>query len=94
MGKPVQVVFLNRVKDSWYQLSEEERNAIGAKLSGVDDELGAKTLAFANCEWSTSQYTNFGVWEYPSIEAVQKYLAVRRASGLTEHLETTYVVGT
>ena len=65
-----------------------------AKLGEADNELGAKQLVSANCEWSTPQYSFFGVWEYPSIEAVQKYFAVQHEVGGSEHWESTYVVGT
>ena len=94
MGEPVVVVWLNKAKDSWYQLSDEERNAIFAKLTEVDKEVGGKQLVAANCEWSTPLYNYFGVFEYPSIEAVQKYFEVQRESGLPEHIESTYVIGT
>ena len=94
MGQPVLVLWLNKAKESWYSVPEEERQAMFAKLSKADEELGGKSIVNAGCEWSTPQYDYFGVYEYPSIEAVQKYFAAQRESGFSEHMESIYVVGT
>jgi chlorite dismutase len=95
MGQPVLLLFMSRMKDSWYELSEEERDALMDKYQQADDEIGVKHLADGSCEWSTPEYHFIGAREYPSIKAIQKHFDVLREIGFADHVEkNTYVVGT
>jgi hypothetical protein len=94
MGERVINLFMGRMKESWYELPEEEQSQMMEKVGASLDEVGAKRIVIANCEWSRSDYQFFGVQEYPSIEALRKHMEAQRAMGFSSYVESTRVVGT
>ena len=94
MGERVLYLFMTRAKDSWWELSEEEKNALGEKVSESFQKVGGKPVISASCEWSNPKYQMFGVQEFPSIAALRQHFDDQRELGFTKHLEGEYVVGT
>ena len=64
------------------------------KLQEASDAAGRTGIVIADCEWSTADWQFFGVEEFPSIEALSKYIAALREIGFSQHVDETYVVGT
>ena len=73
MGKPVISLALGRMKEPWYELSEEERNDRSAKFQQWRDEEGIRTIIACWSAWSTHQWEWFAVMEFPDIEVLQKH---------------------
>ena len=94
MGQPVLFLWMARATDSWNELSEEEQNAMMAKVGESLDRVGGKNIVMASCEWSTPDFQFCGVEEFPSIAALQKHINDQREMGYLDHGESTYVVGT
>lgn len=75
MSEPIYKFFRGRFLPDWYQLSQEEQKSLLAKLNEALEKLGAKRTILCNTYWSTDEWLWAGVEEFPSIEAVQKYMA-------------------
>ena len=94
MAGPIYKLFLNRMTQAWYELSQEERNAYMAKIGAVLDQLGAKTIVMCTPSWSAEQWAVFGVTEFPNIEAVQKSIDLFYAMDHYRYFEAETMLGT
>ena len=94
MPKPVLLLYLIRMNDSWFQLSEEGREEMQAKAKESFDSVGGKILVMADCEWSSGQWEGFAVLEFPDVEALQKHMADEREMGFSQHYEEMIILGT
>ena len=70
MAQPIYKLFMGRFLEAWYQLSEEERNRLIAKLNEALEKVGAKRPILCNSSWSSDQWLVAGVEEFPNLEAV------------------------
>jgi hypothetical protein len=73
MAQPIYKMFYARMKEAWYQLSKEERDAIFGKLEEAMTKVGGKPMLICDSSWSSEKWSFWGVEEYPSMEAVQEY---------------------
>ncbi len=60
-----------RARDTWWQLSEEERKSLVEKIGKVFNEVGAKQLA--GFRTYSSEWRAVHVWVYPEMEAYHKW---------------------
>jgi hypothetical protein len=73
MSKPVYLLVLGKgVTEAWYQLSKEEQDALWAKVEEADKRAGAKWQLMCNSRWADESIYDWGVIEYPSMEAYQQ----------------------
>ena len=73
MSKPVYQLVLGRgFTEAWYQLSEAEQKELWSKVVDVDQHAGAKWTILCDSRWSDEEIFDWGVIEYPDIEAFQK----------------------
>jgi hypothetical protein len=70
-NKPIIRLLFAKIKDAFYNLSEEEMMAFMAKDRKNLDELGCKWWMI-DCSWSTDEWTAIGVEEWPSLDALEK----------------------
>ena len=94
MGERVIYLYLASLNESWYELSEQEQDAMLADVNESLDAVGGRRIVSARCEWSTPDFQFFGVEEYPGIGALREHMERQREIGFTDYLEETYVVGT
>jgi hypothetical protein len=73
MTGPVYKMFYARWTEAWYQLSQEERSALFAKMEETGGRLGAKQVLVCDSSWNSEKWLFWGVEEYPSMEALQEY---------------------
>jgi len=81
--KPIIRLYFARIKEAYYNLSEEERSEFMRKDRRQMDELGMKLIMTIDCRWSNEEWDFAGVEGWPSIEALE-----RRARFEKEELET------
>lgn len=86
--------FYGKAKAAYYQVSEEERNNILAKLDERLEQVGGKRLVFCNARWWSDQWQWFGLEEFPDIEAVQKYTQYEEELNLFRYIESVSMLGT
>jgi rubrerythrin len=94
MAGPIYKLWLNRFKEAWYQLSEEEQSRHLAKVQEILKKVGAKPVMTCTPAWSAEQWAVFGMTEFPDIEAVQKSVALFSEIGHYRYVEAETMLGT
>ncbi len=94
MAKPIYKLFLGRLTEAWYQLSQEEQNSLFAKDAEALEKVGGKSVLVCDSSWASEQWPFFGVEVYPDIEAVQKYAELQNELNWFRYMESMTVLGT
>jgi chlorite dismutase len=94
MGKKIYAVALGRMKEAWYQLSEEERQEGMAKIGKWREQDGVRTVISCDSTWATHQWEWFSVTEFPDIEAVQRHAAHCAEVDWLRYMDVTTTLGT
>lgn len=93
MAGPVYKLWMSKSNEAWYQLSEEERDAMNAKAQACLEEVGGKSLIMCTPGWASEEWMLFGVEEFPSIEAVQQHTLDLFNMGHFRYLESKSMLG-
>ena len=93
MAQKVYKLFMGKAKEAWYQLSQEEQDALLAKNAENLKKLGAKTDVVCNSTWSSEQWQFFGVEVFPNIEASQKHTAYLNQLDWLRYTESITMLG-
>jgi hypothetical protein len=80
-------------KESFYQLSEEKKKALLAKIEEGRDKVGAKLLVHCHSRWASEQWRGFGVEEYPSLEALQEFSKWQDNMNLFRYMTSETMLG-
>jgi hypothetical protein len=83
-----------RYTGRWYQLSEEEQNAHGAKVEDALAEVGGKRIITCVTGWSDEKWIAYGVEEFPSVEAAQQHAQMLFDIGHLRYTEGESTLGT
>jgi len=70
--KPIIRLMFAKIKEAFYNLSEEEKTEYMRKDRENYDELGMKLLMICDCRWSNEEWDFVGIEEWPTIEALEK----------------------
>ena len=70
--KPIIRVYFAKIKEAFYDLSEEEKIEFMRKDREEMDELGMRVIAMIDCRWSNEEWDFIGIEEWPTIEALEK----------------------
>ncbi|NPE29487.1 hypothetical protein HNV12_16315 [Methanococcoides sp. SA1] len=81
--KPIIRMYFVKIKETFVDLSEEDKVEFMRKDRENMDELGMKQTMLIDCRWSNEEWDYIGVEEWPTIEALEK-----RAKFEKEELET------
>jgi hypothetical protein len=85
---------MGRFLGAWYDLSQEERNSLIAKLDEALEKVGGKRPILCDSSWSSDQFSFAGIEEFPNIEAVQNYMAALNKLNWFRYCESTSALGT
>jgi len=85
--KPIIRLLFAKIKETFYNLSEEEKKEFMIKDRKNLEKLGGKVIMMIDCRWSNEEWNYIGVEEWPSIEALEK-----RAKFEYEELEKFRIV--
>ncbi len=94
MAGPVYKLFVLKFKQPWYQLSQEEQQALFAKGDAAFKEVGGKSIITCDASWSSEQWPGFGVEEFPDIEALQTYSRRLQELNWFRYFESETMLGT
>jgi len=61
-----------KIKEAFYELSEEEKMEFMVKDRKNLEELGCKVIMMIDCCWSNEEWNYVGIEEWPTIEALEK----------------------
>ncbi len=70
--KPIIRLFFAKIKEAFYDLSEEEKIEFMRKDRENLDKLGCKVMMMIDCRWSNEEWDYVGVEEWPTLEALEK----------------------
>ncbi len=93
-AQPIYKLWLMKNTEAWYQLSDEERQAIGRKLEQAIEQVGGKLVLGCYSGWASEQWQAFGVEEYPNIEAVQQLTALHHEMNWFRYIDSMTLLGT
>jgi hypothetical protein len=95
MSKPVYLLVIGKGwTEAWYQLSKEEQDNLWSKVEEVDQRAGANYLLFCNSRWADEEIFDWGVIEYPDMEAYQKKVEALEALGWWRYFSAKTILGT
>jgi hypothetical protein len=94
MAGPVYKMFHARWTEAWYQLSQEQRDALFAKMTETGARIGAKQVLICDSSWNSEKWLFWGVEEYPNIEAVQEYTKLLVEIDWFRYCESETLLGT
>ena len=73
MSKPVYMLVMGKgFTEAWHQLSKEEQESLWSKVDEADKRAGGKWVIICNSRWADEEIYDWGVLEYPDMEAYQK----------------------
>jgi hypothetical protein len=94
MAGPIYKLFMMKPKEAWYQLPEEERNDLMAKVQEALQKVGGKAIVTCNSDWANESWMGFGVEEFPDVEAVQKLSELHNELDWFRYVEAFSMLGT
>ena len=65
-------MYFAKIKEAFYNLSEEEKIEFTRKDREEMDGLGMKAIAMIDCRWSNEEWDFVGIEEWPTIEALEE----------------------
>lgn len=71
-GKPIIRLYFTKIKEAFYDLTEEEKSAFMRKDRENLDELGMRAIKMIDCRWSNEEWDYIGIEEWPNLEALEK----------------------
>ena len=80
--KPIIRLLFAKIKEAFYELSEEDQQKFMIKDRKNLDQLGCKVIMMIDCRWSNEEWNYVGIEEWPDLEALEK-----RAKFENEELE-------
>lgn len=96
--KPIIKVWFAKPREAWYQLSEKEQKDFFEKEHKIAKELcdryGIKNIKTCNCRWSNEEWLEFGMEEFPTLEAVQEYNNALSELGMYKYFNAKVFLGT
>jgi hypothetical protein len=73
MSKPIYLLVLGKgFTEAWHHLSKEEQENLWSKVVEIDNRAGVKWVIGCNSRWADEEIYDWGVLEYPDMEAYQK----------------------
>ncbi len=70
--KPIIRLLFAKIKEAFYNLSEEEKKEFMRKDRENLEELGCKIMAVIDCRWSNEEWNFIGVEEWSTVEVLEK----------------------
>ena len=95
MSKPIYMLVMAKgYTEAGYQLSEEERNNLWSKVLEIDKQAGGKFVIACNSRWADEEIYDWGVIEYPDMDAYQKKVDELEKMDWWRYVTTKTILGT
>ena len=94
MAGPIYKSFRGKPGEAWYQLSQEERESLMAKVNEALEKVGGKRVVLCDSSWASQEWHFFGVEVFPDIEAVQKHTELLNELNWFRYGEASILLGT
>ena len=94
-NKPIIRMFFAKIKESFYNLSEEEKIEFMRRDRENMDELGLNFIMNIDCRWSNEEWDYVGIEEWPTIESLEKRAQFEKEElGAFRYVESKTYLGT
>lgn len=95
MTGPVHLLVLGKgFTEAWYRLTEQEQKELWDKVCEVDRRAGMRVIIACFARWANEGLYDWGVLEYPSIEALQQKTAELEKLQWWRYWECESILGT
>lgn len=94
MAQPIYKFWLAKPTEPWFALSEEEQNALIAKVNEALAQVGGKRPILCDSSWTSEQWPLCGVEEFPDIDAVQRFTEALNSFNWSRYHDSFTVLGT
>ena len=95
MSKPVYLLVIGKGwTEAWYQLSKEEQDAQWSKVLEVEKRAGSKWVIACNSRWADEEIYDWGVIEYPNMEAYMTKVEELEAMDFWRYWSSKTILGT
>ena len=95
MSEPIYMLVLGYGHtEAWHQLSKEEQDDLWLKVVEIDERAGAKWLIVCNARWADESIYDWGVLEYPDMEAYRKKVAELEELNWWRYFSAKTILGT
>ena len=95
MSTPIYLLVLGKGNtEAWHQLSSEEQNSLWSKVEEVDKRAGAKWIILCNSRWADEDIFDWGVIEYPDMEAYQNKVRELESLNWWRYFSAKTILGT
>ncbi|GAB7015908.1 hypothetical protein [Methanogenium cariaci] len=71
-NKPIIRVYFAKIREAYYDLSEEKKAQFMQRDREQMDECGMKLILTIDCRWSNEEWDYIGVEEWPTLESLEK----------------------
>lgn len=65
-------IMLTRIKEAYYELSEDEQQEFMRKDREKMESLGYKLHYMIDCSWSNDEWQYIGIEEWPNMESIEE----------------------
>jgi hypothetical protein len=95
MPKPIYLLVLGKgYTEAWYQLTKGEQDSLWAKVQDIDARAGATWRIICDSRWADEEIFDWGVIEYPDIEAYQEKVAALEKLQWWRYFSAKTILGT
>ena len=94
MAQPIYKVFLFKMKDSYYQLTQEERDKLMAKGDEIRKKVGGEAVIACVSLLCSENWLAWGVEKFPDIEAAQKHAQLLWETDWYKYFDAVSYLGT
>lgn len=95
MSKPIYLLVLGKgFTEAWYQLSKQEQEELWAKAQAIDEQAGGIWKITCDSRWADEEIYDWGVLEYPNIEAYQAKVAALEKLQWWRYFQAKTILGT
>lgn len=91
---PVVKLFQVRAHEAYYQLDEAARTQLLARVDAAREAVGGKLILLCHSRWHDQRWDDWGVEEYPSVEAVQEEARLLAEIDWYQYSDSVTMLGT
>ncbi len=92
--KPIIKILFFKPKEAYFGLSAEKQKEFAVKTVKDVMEVGGQWIARCDCYWANEEWVQFGVMEFPDIEAVPKHAKFIESLEQFRYIESKSYLGT
>ncbi len=81
-------------REAHYQFSKEENDRLWSNVGKNEESAGAKLILACDARWGNEAYANWGIIEYPDLQAVQKVTRENEDNNLFRYVDSETYLGT